>query len=122
MSRIIAYIKFPDNSIVCGCYHGTSDHISPWLITQKNLYDRYDGDIFAFDDDQYANYDERCKDPKSISDSETVELWIYGSDFMYECMASKSEMYITSGWKESDSGKEIDEWVRKILGDDYSEL
>lgn len=46
MSRAIALVRFNDGTIVRGCYNGTSDFISEWLITDEGLKEKYDGFVF----------------------------------------------------------------------------
>ena len=41
MSRAIALVRFNDGTILRGCYNGTSDFLSQWLITDEELEEEF---------------------------------------------------------------------------------
>ena len=116
MSRAIALVRFDDDIIMKACYNGTCDVLSPWLITEQDLDERFDSIIFAFDDWCFEHYNEIVKDPETITDSEHVEIYIdYGNGSMWrDCTASRTAMYITSETElcyVEDDEDEISQWV-----------
>lgn len=118
MSKARVLVKFQDGAVVHGCYNGTCDVLSPWLITEEDLEAKYNGDVFDFYEDDkrnYEHYKEIAVDKVPITDAELVEIFIdYGGGFMWEnCTASKSKLYVTSptgDWDNTDLGY-IQEWV-----------
>lgn len=93
MSRAIALIRFKDGTIVRGCYNGTSDFLSQWLITDEELQKKYNGSCFSWDEIMYKNFDEKFIDSDSLTDLEEVEVYSdYGSGFLWKDKASKSRM------------------------------
>lgn len=83
MSRAIALVRFNDGTIVRGCYNGTSDFISEWLITDEGLKEKYDGSCFSWDSEKWEDYNNSYVDTNTIDDSEDVEIFqIMVEDFL----------------------------------------
>lgn len=97
MSRAIALIKFNDGTILRGCYNGTSDFISQWLISDEELEQKYEGSCFSWDSKKWDNYDNEYIDTDEIYDAEDVEIFSdYGNGFSWNGKASKNNKVITS--------------------------
>lgn len=114
MSRALSLVRFNDRSVYQASYDGTSDYLCPWLISDRRLRTQFNDSIFTFDNYNHENYDIRHKDPDLIHDAEPVKIYIdYGSCFMWDGMASKDELYITSSlsYERNDSNHVIDLWV-----------
>ncbi len=96
MSRAIALIKFSDGTILRGCYNGTSDFLSQWLITDKELEENYNGNCFSWDDEKWRNYKNEFIDSNLFTDLEDVEVFSdYGNGFSWKDKASKSKMVMS---------------------------
>lgn len=114
MSRALSLVRFRDRSVYQACYDGTSGYLYPWLITPRKVRTQFNDSLFSFDDYNHDHYDERYKDPDLIHDSEPVKIYIdYGYGFMWNGLASKSELYITSplSYENNDNNHTIDLWV-----------
>lgn len=97
MSRAIALVKFNDGTIVRGCYDGTRDAISQWLITDEDLKEKYNGCCFSWDSEKWDNYDNEYIDTNIINDAEDVEIFTnYGEGLYWNGKASRSKMVITT--------------------------
>ena len=97
MSRAIALVRFNDGTILRGCYNGTSDFLSQWLITDEELEEKYDGVCFSWDSKNWDNYDDIYIDPDTVEDSESVEIFSdYGNGFSWKGEASRNKFVVTS--------------------------
>lgn len=114
MARALALVRFRDGSVYNACYNGTSDWLSPWLISDKKLKSQYNGSIFKFDSYVSDHYSEIYPDEIQIYDSEPVSIYIdYGSCFMWDGEASKSKLFMTSNlsYERNEVSHDIEVWV-----------
>ena len=120
VSRAIALVRFNDGTILRGCYNGTSDFLSQWLITDEELEEKYDGSCFSWDSKNWDNYDDIYINPDTVEDSESVEIFSdYGNGFSWKGEASRNKFVVTSptnldcvDWTEN-----IPTWVIKYFVD-----
>lgn len=109
----MALVRFNDGTVLWGCYSGTVDILSPWLITREDLINKWNRDIFAFDDHMFET--NAYIDKETIDDSEPCEIYIdYGyGDVWVNCSASRSKMYVTSNTDctYAESLEYIPQWV-----------
>lgn len=118
MSRAQALVKFKDGSIFIGCYDGTNDILSPWIISEDDLKKDFNGNEFAFDSKMLESLiadDSRPLTNESL-DEEDVEIYInYGAGFMWNGTASKTSKSITSelSYDDNNSNYAIADWVKQ---------
>ena len=98
MSRALALVKFDDDTVMYACYDGTSDYLYPWLLSEEDYHNKFDSNIFIFNEYCFSNYDKMNRDRDEIHDSEHCEIYVdYGDGSMWlDQTASRSAMYITS--------------------------
>lgn len=95
MSRALALIRFKDGTIMYGCYQATCDVLNPYLVTEEELQQKYEGSVFQWDDEYQESEDESQLE---IMDEEEVEIYEdYGSGASWRGKASRSRMVITEG-------------------------
>lgn len=94
MSREMALIRFKDGTIMHGCYDGTCDVLSPYLITEEELNEKYGGSVFQWDNEQNKFADILYEE----LDGEEVEIYMdYGSGASWKGKANRDKMIITEG-------------------------
>ena len=118
VSRAIALVRFNDGTILRGCYNGTSDFLSQWLITDEELEEKYDGSCFNWDSEKWDNYDNEYIDTDTIDDAEDVEIFSdYGGGFSWKGQASRSKLVVTSSTNLDcvDWENHIPKWVKEYF-------
>lgn len=100
MSRALLLVKFPDDTVLVGCYQGTSDFASAWLETKEEV-DKFECGYLGFDEymqDKYPDWDYESA-VGNITDECTVEIFSdYGNGTYWEGKASKEKKCITYGY------------------------